>query len=159
VKPRDSYVVSKCAEIEALLDEAVGWSKDDDKLGAHLASYITVLISGMVEDCIEFLVKQRAGKGGDFEVQELVGKLVDRQFRNPSHQQIRDMMRWFSEEYARSYHEKVPSDAPDALGSIVANRISLAHTGTWKQQMTIGDVRNYFTRIMPILIAVEEVLA
>ena len=156
--PKDSYVAQRCAEIEANLVDAVGWSATDAKLGAFLAGYVTVLISGVVEDCVEYLVKQRADRSNDPELTELVSHLVAGSFSNPRSNYIARLLGMFSLEYEQRYQALVPLTSREALGSIMANRLSLAHTGTWRQQTTIADVQSYFARIVPIIAIVEEIL-
>ncbi len=159
MNPTDPYVTQRCAEIDSVLGDAAGWASQDAKLGAHLAAYVSVLISGVVEDCVEHLVRTRAGRAGDARVQELVGKLLDQRFRNPRSDQIEQLLGWFSPRYRDEYRTRVPIEAREALGSIVTNRLSLAHTGTAKQQLTLGDVDGYFKRIQGLLRSVEDVLA
>ena len=156
--PKDPYVVQRCAEIESNLVDAHNWSATDAKLGAYLAGYVTVLISGVVEDCVEYLVKQRAGRSNDPELTELVSQLLAESFRNPRSNYIAGLLRRFSLEYEERYQALVPLSSREALGSIIANRLSLTHTGTWRQPTTIADVQSYFGRIVPILAVVEEIL-
>jgi hypothetical protein len=85
VTQQDPYVGSRCAEIHAFIADALLWSANDPKLGAHLAAHVTVLITGVVEDCIEFLVSKRVGRTGDHEVQNYVSQAVHQRFRNPDH--------------------------------------------------------------------------
>ncbi len=154
----DPYIADRCTEIESVLNEAETWSAVDPKLGAYLAGYITVLISGVVEDCIEYVIKERAKRANDPELLGFVSKLLEQRFRNPRSEEIAGLLSMFSSQYQEEYRTSIPRNAPDALGSIIANRMSLAHTGTWKQQTTVSDVRNYFLRITPILAVVEHIL-
>ena len=156
--PKDPYVAQRCAEIESNLVDAVNWSAADAKLGAYLAGYVTILISGVVEDCIEYLVKQRASRSNDPELIDFVSNLLGGSFRNPRSDHIASLLRRFSLGYEQRYHASVSVSSREALGSIIANRLSLAHTGTWRQHTTIADVQGYFGRIVPILAVVEEIL-
>ena len=156
--PRDPYVAQRCAEIDLNLIDAVTWSATDAKLGAFLAGYVTILISGVVEDCIEHLVKQRAAKSQDPELTEFVSRLVGGSFSNPRSDYIARLLGRFSSAYEEQYQDSVPLSSREALGSVMANRLSLAHTGTWKQPTTIADVQSYFSRIVPILSVVEDIL-
>ena len=156
--PRDPYVAQRCAEIDLSLIDAVTWSATDAKLGAYLAGYVTILISGVVEDCIEYLVKQRAVRSQDPELTEFVSRLVGGSFSNPRSESISSLLGRFSSAYEQQYQDSVALSSREALGSIMANRLSLAHVGTWKQQTTVADVQSYFSRIVPILSVVEDIL-
>ncbi len=65
---KDPYLSSKCQEITSLINEAKQWAKQDAKLGAHLATYIDVLILGMLEVCVEYLVSERGRRYGDIDL-------------------------------------------------------------------------------------------
>ena len=141
------------------MTQAKSWSASDPRLEVYLSGYLTVLISGMVEDCVEHLVRQRVAKTNDAELADFVTSLVARSFQTPNSDRIAELMRGFSESYRERYLDLVTISSREALGSIVANRMSLAHSGTWRSHTTIGDVEQYFQRIRPVLDAVEQVLS
>lgn len=60
--PNDPYVFQRCIEIESAVSEAEQWAIGNEKLGAYLAGYLTVVICGVIEDCVEHLIGNRAGK-------------------------------------------------------------------------------------------------
>ena len=158
---KDPSISQRCHEMEGLLADAAGWASRDEKLEAHLAAYLSVLITGMVEVCIEHLVSQRAGKAQDQEVQDFVSEALHQRFRNPDWGTINGLLGQFSTLYQQRFTERIPHDgsAATALNSIVDNKNSLSHTGIWKLQMTVADVDNYYRRILPILEALEDVLS
>lgn len=156
--PRDTYVADRCSEINALIEFAAGKSDSDPGVGAHLAGYMSVLISGIVEDCVEHLVVERARMSNDPQLQEFVRRSMDRQFRNPKSDDIANVLRQFSETYRDSYNRSVSEQAREALGSIVSNRMALAHKATPQSTLTVNDVRGYFVQIVEILEVVERIL-
>jgi hypothetical protein len=155
---QDAYVAQRCSEIESSLRYAANKSRTDPELGGHLASYISVLISGVVEDSIEHLVVERARKANDTQLQEFVRSSIGQQFRNPRSQDIANVLGRFSENYQGSYQRSVSRAAREALGSIVGNRMSLAHRGASQLSLTVNDVRMYFELIIEILTVVESIL-
>jgi hypothetical protein len=159
--PNDPYVSGRCAEIERLMADAKGWAEQDERLGAHLAAYLTVLITGMVESCIEHLVMQRVGKAQDPEVSRYVSQALEQRFRNPDWSTISGLLRQFSDDYRREFAARIPpnSSGADALASIIGNKNEMSHVGSWKQQLTIGDVEGYYRRIVRVLAALEDILA
>jgi hypothetical protein len=156
--PSDTYVAERCSEIEANLDYAVQKSAEDPELGAYLAGYISVIISGVVEDCIEYLVVQRAERANDPELKEFVRNSIGQRLRNPRSEDIANMLAMFGSQYRESYQARVKQSSRSALGSIMSNRLSLAHTGFWQQPSTVNEVREYFAQIVPILETVEGIL-
>ena len=156
--PQDSYVASRCSGIEDRLRYAADKSEADPSLGAYLADYISVLISGVVEDCVEHLVVQRARRANDPHLESFVQSSIDRQFRNPRSQDIANVLGRFGDDYRNSYQEAVSLEAREALGSIVSNRLSLAHVGTPQSHFSISDVHRYFALIVGILEVVESIL-
>lgn len=156
---KDPYVGGRCLEIDNALSEAAVWASTDNKLGAYLAGHITILIAGVVEDTVEYLFNRRVQKTGDHEIEALFSRMIGQQFRNPFHAQITTLLKACSGPLCDSYLNKIPPGAPNALDSIVDNKNSLSHTGTWKMQMTVRDVKEYWGKIAQILDAIDEVLA
>jgi hypothetical protein len=158
---RNPYLVRRCAEVEDLLVEAQSWASGDYKLGANLAAYVTVLIVGVVEDCIEHLVAQRARKTKDSEIEHYVVQSLEQGFRNPDHGKISGLLKMFSEDYQRKFRQRIPHDGKEAIAlqSVVGNKNALAHAGTSNLQLTIKEVDNYYRDIKPILEVLEDILA
>ena len=156
--PLDTYVAERCSEIEDVLQYAAGKSSEDAELGAHMADYISVLISGVVEDCIEHLVIQRARMSNDLQLQGFVHFSIGRLFRNPQSSDIAEILRQFSSDYRISYQNSINDEDRDALNGIIKNRMSLAHEGSSQSHFTINEVRRYFGRIVRILEVVEGIL-
>jgi len=157
---KNPYVLKRCTEIEGLLQYADTWSKKDAKLGAHLAAYISVLILGVLEDCIEHLVAQRIDKTGDKEIRNYISKVIGERFRNPDYGSISGLLGEFSTEYKTTFTHKIAHDGAEAtaLQGIVDNKNSLAHVGTSKLNLSVKDVQDYYSRITPVLEVLEQIL-
>ena len=156
--PRDAYVAARCSEIDEILLYAADKGDTDPELGAHMAGYVSVLISGVVEDCIEHLVVQRARKVNDPQLQEFVRSSIAQQFRNPRSEDIANVIGQFSKDCQSSYQLSVGQEAREALGSIVRNRMSLAHQGAPQSNFTVTDIQRYFALIVGIFEVVEGIL-
>jgi len=159
--PNNPYVQKRCAEIEGLLQYADAWSKKDEKLGAHLAAYICVLFLGVLEDCIEKLIKDRANKSGDPEIYNFITTITNTRFRNPDRSAICKILGLFSTEYKEKFSQKIKANGSEdeALNDIVRNKNSLAHEGTGKLNLSVKDMNDYYRRVIPIVEAIEDVLS
>lgn len=157
--PSDPYVFQRCIEIESAVSEAKQWAVGNEKLGAYLAGYLTVVICGVVEDCVEHLIGNRAGKAQDRELQSFVRRAIHERFRNPDSDLISGTLRAFSVAYSTEFNQQTRPEDRVALDSIVANKNNLAHVGTWKQQSTITDVRDYYERIKRVLSVLDSILS
>ena len=80
---KNEGVAERFDSIAKLIADARNWAEDDDRLGAHLGSYICVLMLGAIEYSVEELVSQRATSVGDEEVANYVVKVLGERFRNP----------------------------------------------------------------------------
>jgi hypothetical protein len=158
---KNPYVLKRCAEIERLLQYADDWSKEDEKLGAHLAAYTCVLFLGVLEDCIEKLITYRANKSGDPEVHNFVKIMTDTRFRNPDYSAICELLGWFSKEYKEKFSQKIKHNGSEAeaLNDIVRNKNALAHEGTDKLNLSVKDMSDYYYRVIPIVETIEEILS
>ncbi|HUT67313.1 MAG TPA: HEPN domain-containing protein, partial [Dehalococcoidales bacterium] len=148
-------------EIEDLLKYAEAWSTKDDKLGAHLAAYICVTFLGVLEDCIENLIKERANKSKDPEILNFISSIVHQRFKNPDRSAICEILGLFSKEYRDKFSRIIKAHGPEkeALDNIVGNKNSLAHEGTSKLNLSVKDMNDYYKRVIPVIEAIEEVLS
>lgn len=164
----NQYIVNKCDEIGSLLKQAKVWAEGDPteekvadpKLGAHLASYINVIMLGMLEDCIEYMVRERAKKPGDKELENYISEDISQSFRNPNYSKICEVLGQFSSEYKSEFQSRIKHDssAVDALNSILENKNKLAHLGLSNLNLTIDDANDYYIRVIPILEVLEDLL-
>lgn len=158
---QDPYLAKRCGEIEVLLVEVENWASGNYKLGANLAAYVTVLIVGVVEDCVEHLVAQRARKTRDSEIEHYVVQSLQQGFKNPDHGKISGLLKMFSEDYQQKFKQRLPPNGKEAvaLQSVVGNKNALSHVGTLNLQLTIKEVGDYYRDIRPILEVLESILA
>ena len=143
--PRDAYVAARCSEIDEILLYAADKGDTDPELGAHMAGYVSVLISGVVEDCIEHLVVQRARKVNDPQLQEFVRSSIAQQFRNPRSEDIANVIGRFSKDYQSSYQLSVGQEAREALGGVVKSAVIPARVGI---RINLGPNTTLLVRIL-----------
>lgn len=155
---KDQYVAQKLEKIQAALRNAMDWSASNPELGAYLAGYLVVMITGVFEHCIEYLVKRRATRWNDPELQSFVRSRISQTFRNPTHDKIRDVLRDFSTAYLNDYDKQVNTRAREALNSLVTNKNWLAHGETESMTVTMSDVNNYYQTSKDIIEIMERIL-
>jgi hypothetical protein len=153
---KTTYLKSRFSQIDLAIQKAKTSSSGDAELQAFLASYLVVMISGCYEDCVEHLVAERAAKAGDKEVEAFVRDCVDKQFRNPKFDAIKDLIGQYSPAYKQSLDKKVNDKARAAIGSIVTHRNSIAHGKN--ASVTLGDVEQFHQNSAPIFEALEDIL-
>ena len=141
------------------LDRYDEWGKESPELAAHLAAHGSVLVCALIEVAIKALVVHRANRTGDAELKNYTENAV-KFFRNPQYGDIKGLLGNFSKEYADGFSNTVPHDSKtaSAIGSIVNNKNSLAHTGGPKANLTLENVRSYFDSILETLCCLEDIL-
>lgn len=157
---QDKYLFNQCLEVETLINEAKAWAKKDPKLGAHLATYINVIILGKFEDCIEYLVKGRSRKPGDVELENYISKDIENSFRNPKYSNICDLLGKFSKRYREEFVKQFDNDCSEvvALNNILNNKTNVAHYGLTNLKISVNDVEGYFKGVVNILLKLEDLL-
>jgi RiboL-PSP-HEPN len=153
---KTTYLKSRFSQIDLAIHKAKTSASGDVELEAFLASYLVVMISGCYEDCVEHLIAKRAAKAGDKEVEAFVRISVDKMFRNPKFEAIRDLVGLYSASYKQSLEKKVDDKARTAIGSIVTHKNSIAHGKN--AIVTLGDVELYHHNSAPIFEALEDIL-
>ena len=153
-------VAERFDSIAKLIADARNWAEDDDRLGAHLGSYICVLLLGTIEYSVEELVSERATSVGDGEVANYVTKVLGERFRNPDWGSINGLLGEFSAVYKESWANRFPANGEvgQALSSIVAIKNQLAHSGTSTLQVTLGDVQRYFEGVSRAIDEFERII-
>ena len=148
-------VAERFNSIAKLIADARDWSENDASLGAHLASYICVVLLGSIEYSVEELVSQRVASGSDGEIANYVIKVLGDRFRNPDWASINGLLSEFSAEYKATWVGRFPpnEEVHEALLSIVGIKNDLAHRGTTALKVTLKDVEGYFNRVT---LAVDE---
>jgi hypothetical protein len=154
---KDTYLAARFQEIDAAIQKAKSSSAGDVHLQAFLASYLVVLISGYYEDSVEYLVGVRAGKAGDADVQNFVKECVEKVFRSPKFDNIKDLIGLFNESYKKALEKQVDEKARAAIASIVNNRHSISHGKPIA--VTLGDVETFHNGSKPVFEALEGILS
>ena len=158
--PIDQHITARFAAISELIDEAKTWAGHDPHLGAHLAGYICVLLSGAIEDSVEHMFSLRMASVPDSEVGNYVLKMISQRFRNPNSANISGLLGDFSKEYQLQWSAKFPSNhrLHETLLSILNNKNGLAHEGTMKLQLSMGDIEHYFNEVVPAINELEQII-
>jgi hypothetical protein len=143
-----------------LIDEAIKKVEShtgDVEIASYLSSFLTVMICGVYEDCIEHLICQRAGKARDTEIYQYVRSTVAESFRNPKFARIVEILNKFSRVYAEALKNNIEEKSKVALDSIVDNKNAIAHGRP--SNVTISDIKDYHNRCIPIFELLENILA
>lgn len=152
---RCQYLSNKFKSIEDTLRKAINVSGNDPELSSMLSSYLVVFISGIYEDVIEHLFVQRAGKNKDKEIESLVKLLIDRQFRNPEYEKIKELVKALGAKHETAL-SKIDSKSKDGLNSIVTNKNYVAHGKV--SSATLNDVTIFHDNALKIFEALENIL-
>jgi len=151
---KSQYLEDKFALIKRNI--TIAKSVNDLHLASMLNGYLVVSISGIYEDCIEHLFIQRAGKKNDREMQNLIKTLIDRHFRNPNYDKVKDLVKALDSEQAENVLREIDIRSKQALDSIVNNKNSVAHGKV--SNATIGDIEGYHEDVLEIFEALEKIL-
>lgn len=126
------------------------------KFASMLSGYLVVYISGIYEDCIEYLFIQRAGINNDEEIKNFVKTLIDHHFRNPNYENIKKMVKALDPRYKDIFYEKINNENVVALNSIINNKNNIAHGKS--SNATIREIKNYHKNTLKIFEVLEEIL-
>ena len=132
----------------------------DANLGAHLATYINVLILGILEECVEYLVRERSKKPKDAEVEHYISKDIKDSFKNPDYGKICGVLGQFSDRYKAEFQNQFSAQCSEvvALESILTNKTNVAHYGLANLGLSVRDVEIYFQSVVRMLEKLEDLL-
>jgi len=150
------YLIDKFKIINDALDKIKKSSIKDPELFSMLSSYLVVFISGIYEDCIEYLFIQRAGKNEDKELENLIKVLIDRHFRNPRYEKIKELVKALEPKYGNQLESKIDLKSKEGIDSIVSNKDNVAHGKT--SNATLNDINIYHDNASKIFEELENIL-
>ena len=136
---RDPYVRDKFVIIKDAIRRIEKFN-GDRKIAVDLESYLVVLISGIYEDCLEYLINKRVDRAGDAEVSAFVEKTLHVQLRNPNWENLTNILGRFSKGWVTSMNKKIQYRAKTGLNNIVNNKNSVAHGNA--SSLTLGEIKN-----------------
>ena len=135
---RDPYVKSKLVVIKDAITRVEKF-RGDRKIAVDLESYLVVLISGIYEDCIEYLINKRVDTSGDIEVSAFIEKTLDIQMRNPNWENLMTVLGRFSKKWVTVMKKKIKNRVRTDLNNIVNNKNAVAHGNT--SNLTLGEIK------------------
>ena len=152
------YVKNRIVEIGRNIGKirAMQTNKSNPELNSMLDSYLVVLISGIYEDCVECLFNEKASKSQDQQVQNFVKEAVNRLFRNPSYNNIKEILNYFDRSYGQNLDSGIPRAHREAIDSIVNNKNSIAHGSI--SNATLLDLESWHQKAIVIFEKLDRIL-
>ena len=99
---------------------------DDDYLRAHIANYVCVLLSGLLESAVREIISASSERTSAPRISNFVKSRMEG-FRNPDIEKIAQLLSSFDKGIADRLNEFWDEEVKDAVGSIVGNRHLIAH--------------------------------
>jgi len=152
---RDQYVKDKFVIIKDAI-KRIEKFKGDRKIAVDLESYLVVLISGIYEDCLEYLINKRVDRAGDTEVSAFVEKTLYVQLRNPNWENLTNILGRFSKGWVNSMNKKIQHRTKTSLNNIVNNKNAVAHGNT--SSLTLGEIKDCHKYCKSIFEKLEKIL-
>ncbi|MGJ5151172.1 HEPN domain-containing protein [Bradyrhizobium sp. HKCCYLR1023] len=99
---------------------------DDDYLRSHIANYVCVLLSGLLEAAIREIISACSERTSAPRMSSFVKSRMDG-FRNPDIEKITALLSSFDRAITERLESFWDEEIKDAIGSIVGNRHLIAH--------------------------------
>ncbi len=115
----------------------------DDYTKSHIAKYLTVLCSGILEDIIKNFVIELARRANiKNEVNDFVFKQIQSSFRNPDYDNLKSFLKKFNKDWVKRLSDGIEEKNKDALTSIVNNKNLIAHGES--STITLSMVKQHY---------------
>jgi len=152
---RDEYVREKFVLIKDAI-KRVEKFRGDRKIASDLESYLVVLIAGVYEDCLEYLINKRVDRVGDVEVSTFIQKTLHVQLRNPNWENLTNILGRFSRRWVNTIKKRVRDRAKTDLNSIVNNKNAVAHGNN--SSLTLAEIKNCHKNCKSIFEKLEKIM-
>jgi len=130
--------------------------KGNGELTSFLNSYLVVLISGVYEDCVEYLINERAVLAGDKEIATFIENTIDVTFRNPNYDNIIRILARFNKNWVKQMNKKIKNEAKESINSIVNNKNNIAHGGY--SNLTLLEIKKCHKNCKSIFEKLEKII-
>lgn len=133
------------------LDALYAFAKefDDDEIKAHLARYICIRTSGLVESSVKLIVQGYLKKKCPLPVENFVNSHVAN-LNNVASDKISSLLAKFSTNWKNEYEEFVEGQLEESLNSVVGIRHSLAHNYN-NPGITLNQLEAYWEEIKKVI--------
>jgi hypothetical protein len=152
---RDQYVKDKFVLIKEAI-KRVEKFRGDREITADLEAYLVVLISGIYEDCLEYLINKRSTRSGDIEIAAFIEKTLDIQLRNPNWERLMDILGRFSKKWVTKMNKIIRNQAKADLNTIVVNKNAVAHGNI--SNLTLGEIKTCHKNCKSIFEKLEKLM-
>lgn len=130
--------------------------QEDDEVKAHLARYLCIRTSGLMESCVKLIVKGYVYKKCPEPVESFVNSHVAR-LNNVEIDKISSLLSLFSVEWKNRFEEFTYGQLATSLNSVVGIRHSLAHNFN-NPGITIRQLQSYWNDIKIIISFLQSLL-
>ncbi len=130
--------------------------KDNDELRAHMAKYLCIRISGLMETFFKRKIANYLNGKTPKPVESYVNNAF-KTFSSVSTKKIVTTMEIFSHDWASDFQENITDTQKASLDAIIANRHHLAHGKD--QGLTLKQIEEHYNNIKEIMALVEIIIA
>lgn len=130
--------------------------KDNDELRAHMAKYLCIRISGLMETFFKRKIANYLNGKTPKPVESYVNNAF-KTFSSVNTKKIINTMATFSQEWANEFQETITDTQKASLDAIIANRHNLAHGKD--QGLTLKQIEGHYNNIKEIMELVELIVA
>lgn len=142
-----SEIHSYKSRVENLFRLAKGLAPGDELQG-HLAKYLCILISGLLEVSFRMIFTQHAQAGAAPKIARFVeNRLLS--FQNAKMSRIIEWIRSFDVGWAEKLESHTEGELRDAVDGVVANKNAIAHgrsTG-----ISLGTIEKYYRNVIKVI--------
>jgi hypothetical protein len=128
----------------------------DDYTRAHIANYVCVLLSGLIETAIRERLSVYCDGKAIPAIANFVKSRLDR-FQNPDPESIGQLIRSFDQAVGDRLEQAWTGEIKDAIGSIVGNRHLIAHGRD--TTLTLSRVSDWFKSARSFIDFIEREFA
>jgi RiboL-PSP-HEPN len=140
--------------LDKKIDYLLGKIKDvdDDYLRSHIANYVCVLLSGLLESAVREIISASSERTSAPRISNFVKSRMEA-FRNPDIERIFGLLSSFDKGIADRLEAFWDEEIKDAVGSIVGNRHLIAHGRD--TSVTFSRVSEWYTNAQRLIAFLE----
>ena len=152
----DIAVAEYVRKLDNIFVIAKGIDKDNDELRSHMAKYLCIRISGLMETFFKRKIANYLHGKAPKPVENYVNNMF-KTFSSVNTNKIAKTIGGFSNDWERDFCEIITEKQRASLDAIIANRHNLAHGKD--QGLTLKQIEEHYNEIKKVMEIVELIIA
>jgi len=131
------------------------YTANDPLTSSYIAGYLMTFISGIYEETIEIILREKIRRSGRKYIINFVNSMIEERFRNPSYKNVKKLLKKFDNNWVEKI-KTIPERDKLALSSVVNSKNALAHG--YNFDVTLAEAIQYYKDSKNVIEKLDDII-